>query len=118
MSEVDATQTAASDSRTAGQRTPARAQEVRRIAQAIHERYAGHSIELRVPPYSAVQLRTLSGDGSRHTRGTPPNVVEIDPETFLALAQGSLSWDEAFATGRLSVSGAHARDVSQMLQPQ
>jgi hypothetical protein len=91
------------------------ADEVRALAGAIRQRYAGSSIELRIPPYVAVQLRTWDDTGPRHTRGTPPNVVETDPHTFLALARGTLTWDEAFATGRISVSGIHALDVSQML---
>jgi hypothetical protein len=91
------------------------ADQVRTLAAAIREEYAGRSIELRIPPYIAVQLRTLDGQGPRHTRGTPPNVVETDPVTFLALAHGELTWDDAFASGRLSVSGAHARDTEKML---
>ncbi|MDR0436507.1 MAG: sterol carrier family protein [Propionibacteriaceae bacterium] len=98
-------------------RRPEIAAEVRALAGAVRERYAGRSIELRIPPYIAVQLRTLDGSGPRHTRGTPPNVVEIDPLTFLALAHGTLTWDDAFTAGRISVSGAHARDVAQMLKP-
>lgn len=64
----------------------------------------GRSVEIRVPPDGAVQAIP----GPRHTRGTPPNVVETDPGTWLALATGRLTWDEARTTGRVSASGARA----------
>lgn len=67
----------------------------------------GSSVEVRVPPYSAVQCVA----GPRHTRGTPPNVVETDPRTWLLLASGRLGWDEALRNGALTASGARA-DVS------
>lgn len=74
----------------------------------LGERHGGHSIELRVPPYAAVQLGF--GTGPRHTRGTPPNVVETDPTTFLALVTGRLTWAEA----NIRSSGAHADEVAQV----
>lgn len=61
----------------------------------------GNSVEVRVPPYAAVQCVA----GSRHTRGTPPAVVETDPLTWLAMARGMLSWADARAQGRVSASG-------------
>jgi hypothetical protein len=51
----------------------------------------GGSVEVRVPPFAAVQVIA----GQRHTRGTPPAVVETDPETWIALARGRLTWSEA-----------------------
>ena len=78
----------------------------RAAAKRIQERYPGGSIELRIPPFSAVQIGF--GDGPKHTRGTPPNVVELDAETFLALATGQLEWENA----RVSASGVHADQVS------
>ena len=57
-------------------------------------RYPGGTVELRVPPFAAVQLGI--GDRGRHTRGTPPNVVQLDAATLLRLAGGSLTWDEAW----------------------
>jgi hypothetical protein len=91
---------------------------VRALAARLHDQYAGRTIEVRIPPFSAVQLRSLAGDGPRHTRGTPPNVVEMNPETFVRLSFGVLTWDDAFASHALSVSGAHAADVATMLLAQ
>jgi len=70
----------------------------------------GNSVEVRVPPAGAVQAVA----GPRHTRGTPPNVVETDVETWLGLATGRLGWDEALASGRVSASGERA-DLSALL---
>ncbi len=70
----------------------------------------GHTVEVRVPPDGAVQ----AVEGPRHTRGTPPNVVETDPETWLRLATGTLDWAEAVADGRVSASGERA-DISGLL---
>jgi putative sterol carrier protein len=63
-----------------------------------------------VPPYAAVQAVA----GVRHTRGTPPAVVELDAETWIALATGELSWPEAEASGRVRASGERA-DLSTLL---
>lgn len=71
----------------------------------------GHSVEVRVPPYGAVQCVA----GPRHGRGNPPNVVEADPRTWLALVTGHLSWADAVETGRLSASGTRTEDVSRLL---
>lgn len=73
----------------------------------LGKRYPGASIEVRVPPYAAVQIGFDSGP--RHTRGTPPNVVELDPETFVALATGRLPWDEA----NVRASGVHAGEAAR-----
>jgi hypothetical protein len=70
----------------------------------LEERAPGHSVEVRVPPYAAVQVIP----GVRHTRGTPPAVVETDAETWLPLATGELSWAEAEASGRVRASGERA----------
>ncbi len=64
----------------------------------------GRSVEVRVPPFGAVQCL----EGPRHTRGTPPNVVESDAETWLRLATGGQRWGQALAEGRLRVSGTRA----------
>ena len=71
----------------------------------------GRSVEVRVPPFGAVQCIS----GPRHGRGTPPNVVEADPRTWLALATGRLGWDEAYRAGRLSASGTRTGEVRQLL---
>ena len=67
----------------------------------LAERAPGRSVEVRVPPYAAAQVIA----GVRHTRGTPPAVVETDPATWLALATGELAWCEAVASGRVRASG-------------
>ncbi|QTE29668.1 sterol carrier family protein [Pengzhenrongella sicca] len=64
----------------------------------------GHAVEVRVPPDGAVQ----AVPGPRHTRGTPPNVVETDPATWLSLATGLLTWADAVGQGRVSASGERA----------
>ena len=70
----------------------------------------GRSVEVRVPPFGAVQCI----DGPRHTRGTPPNVVETDAVTWVKVATGVLSWDEALQSGVIRVSGVRA-DLSAYL---
>lgn len=70
----------------------------------LEERAPGKSVEVRVPPYAAVQVVP----GVRHTRGTPPAVVETDAETWVALAVGRLSWAEAEASGAIRASGERA----------
>lgn len=72
--------------------------------------HPGRSVEIRVPPYGAVQAI----EGPRHTRGTPPNVVETDPATWLALVSGRCRWDDAAADGRVRASGTRA-DLSGLL---
>lgn len=70
----------------------------------LESRAPGRSVEVRVPPYAAVQCIP----GVRHTRGTPPAVVETDAATWLALATGELAWPDAVAGGRISASGERA----------
>ena len=70
----------------------------------------GRSVEIRVVPVAAVQ----AVEGPRHTRGTPPNVVETDPVTWFKLATGRLGWDEAVRTGVVRASGARS-DLSAYL---
>ncbi|CAA9407653.1 sterol carrier family protein [uncultured Nocardioides sp.] len=70
----------------------------------LGERAPGRSVEVRVPPYAAVQVV----EGIRHTRGTPPAVVEMDAETWLALATGTLGWAAAEEAGRVRASGERA----------
>jgi Bacterial SCP ortholog len=70
----------------------------------LEGRAPGHSVEVRVPPYAAVQVIP----GVRHTRGTPPAVVEMDAATWIALATGELAWPDAESTGRVLASGERA----------
>ncbi len=81
-----------------------RAQAVRYTLQLLAEQAEGNTLEVRVPPFGAVQCVA----GPRHTRGTPPNVIETDAATWLHLATGALSWTEGLASGRIHASGARA----------
>ncbi|KGH46142.1 MULTISPECIES: sterol carrier family protein [Modestobacter] len=83
---------------------------VKTSARWLAQHVPGRSVELRVPPFVAVQCVP----GPRHTRGTPPNVVETDAATWLRLATGALSWAEAVGEGRVSASGNRA-DLSEHL---
>jgi hypothetical protein len=83
---------------------------VKHFLAVLGLRAPGRSVEVRVPPYAAVQ----AVPGVRHTRGTPPAVVETDAETWLALATGALSWATAEASGLLRASGERA-DLSPYL---
>ncbi|MDI2098402.1 sterol carrier family protein [Ruicaihuangia caeni] len=83
---------------------------VRYLLQCLTDRAPGNSVEVRVPPFGAVQ----AVEGPRHTRGTPPNVVEMDAATWVALATGSLQWPDALAAARISASGSRA-DLSPVL---
>jgi len=83
---------------------------VRALAGMLAARYPGRSVEVRVPPFTAVQAIA----GPRHTRGTPPNVVETDGLTFLRLATGRAEWPAAVATGQVRASGNRA-DLSEQL---
>jgi len=67
----------------------------------LEQRAPGRSVEVRIPPYAAVQCI----EGVRHTRGTPPAVVETDAATWIAVATGELTWATAVAEGRVSASG-------------
>lgn len=70
----------------------------------------GNAVEVRVPPFGAIQCI----EGLTHKRGTPPNVVELDADTWLALAFGELSWNEAVDAGKIHASGTRA-DLSELL---
>lgn len=88
----------------------AEATAVRLLAGAFAAIVPGKSVELRVPPHAAVQCV----EGPRHTRGTPPNVVEMDPRTWLELATGRVSWADALDQSRVRASGERA-DLSAWL---
>ena len=74
------------------------------LLEQLAEEAEGHTVEVRVPPFGAVQ----AVPGPRHTRGTPPNVVEMDAATWIALATGSLDWEAAVADLRVTASGQRA----------
>lgn len=75
--------------------------------------HPGKVIEVRVPPFAAVQIGA-PGQTSAHTRGTPPSVIEMDAATWLTLIGGGLSWTDAVAAHRVAASGIHA-DISHQL---
>jgi Bacterial SCP ortholog len=87
------------------------AEAVRLTARTLAEIAPGASVEVRVPPFVAVQCIS----GPRHTRGNPPNVVETDPRTWLLLATGLLEVDDAAASGALQLSGSRAGEVARWL---
>jgi uncharacterized protein (TIGR03083 family) len=79
----------------------------RTLTGILAGQYPGRSVEVRVPPYAAVQCG-MGDPGPTHTRGTPPNVVETDPLTFLRLATGRIGWADAAAAGTVRASGLRA----------
>ncbi len=83
---------------------------VRLSLRTLQQLAPGHSVEVRVPPFAAVQCVT----GPQHTRGTPPNVVETDPYTWLALVTGDLTWERALERGDVQASGPRA-DLARWL---
>lgn len=88
--------------RASGQATPTDLRLlVKHYLALLQERAPGASVEVRVPPYAAVQVIP----GVRHTRGTPPAVVELDAGTWLDLATGQLAWADALESGRVRASG-------------
>jgi hypothetical protein len=80
------------------------------LLNLLASRAPGRAVEVRVPPYAAVQCIA----GPRHTRGTPPNEVETDPVTWIMLATGRTSWASAVSDGRVRASGPRA-DISGYL---
>jgi hypothetical protein len=89
---------------------PKLAAAVRLSLRTLAQDAPGKSVEVRVPPYAAVQCV----EGVRHTRGTPPNVIEMDARTWLELATGRLTWADAVAGDRVAASGSRA-DLSGLL---
>ena len=91
-------------------RDPIVLEQVKTTLNALTVKAPGRAIEVRVPPYAAVQC----GEGPTHTRGTPPNTIEMDAQTWLALASGELTWDQAVDSGAVLASGLRA-DLAQFL---
>jgi hypothetical protein len=83
---------------------------VRYTLEEVTARAPGNSVEVRVPPFGVTQCVA----GPRHTRGTPPNVIECDAATWLAMVSGQLSWADAVDAGRVAASGLRA-DLSGLL---
>jgi hypothetical protein len=83
---------------------------VRYTLEEVTARAPGNSVEVRVPPFGVTQCV----EGPRHTRGTPPNVIECDAATWLAMVTGQLSWSDAVTSGKVAASGLRA-DLSELL---
>ncbi|WAH95749.1 sterol carrier family protein [Arthrobacter sp. MMS18-M83] len=83
---------------------------VRYSLEELTARAPGNSVEVRVPPFGVTQCV----EGPRHTRGTPPNVIECDAATWLAMVTGRLAWSAAVDAGRVAASGLRA-DLSELL---
>jgi hypothetical protein len=83
---------------------------VRELLGELARKVPGRSVEVRIPPFGAIQCVP----GPRHTRGTPPNVVEMDPMTWLLVATGRLSWADALRSGKVHASGIRT-DLSEYL---
>ncbi|MFE0747722.1 sterol carrier family protein [Gordonia sp. NPDC058843] len=84
---------------------------VRHSARTLEQLAPGNSVEVRVPPFVAVQCI----EGPRHTRGTPPNVVEMSPRTWLLLVAGVLTYGNALAAGDIDASGHRAGLIAELL---
>lgn len=111
MAAAARTATAVADGREASRTDLAAA--TRATLAWLATEHRGRLVEVRVPPFAAVQIG-VPGQASAHTRGTPPNVVETDAPTWLALATGALGWVEAVASRRVSASGVHADITAQL----
>ena len=83
---------------------------VKELAWALADRHPGKSVEVRIPPYAAVQCLS----GPRHSRGTPPNVVEADPVAWVRLCAGREGWAALTRNGRVTASGERS-DLSSVM---
>ncbi len=83
---------------------------VRYLLQVIEEKSPGGAVELRVPPYGAIQCLS----GLDHRRGTPPNVIEMEAELFLSLCLGRASWQEAIESGQVLASGSLVAEAAKL----
>ncbi len=91
-------------------RDPQILEQVKSTLALLTAKAPGRAIEVRIPPYAAVQC----GEGPTHTRGTPPNTIEMKAETWLALASGKISWSDAMESGAIAASGVRA-DLTEYL---
>ena len=78
--------------------------QVKKILKLVEELAPGRSVELRIPPYAAIQCI----EGSKHRRGTPPNVVEMDAQTLLKLSKSPQNWDQLCSVGAISAFGTNS----------
>ena len=92
-------------------RDPEIMSQVKEVLAKISKLAPGHAVELRIPPYSAIQCV----EGPKHTRGTPPNVVEMSAEVLFEIVGGKINWLDAISDGRISASGERS-DLSALFQ--
>jgi hypothetical protein len=92
-------------------RDPEIMSQVKEILAKISKLAPGHAVEIRIPPYSAIQCV----EGPKHTRGTPPNVVEMSADVLFDIAGGKINWPDAISDGRISASGERS-DLSALFQ--
>ncbi len=92
-------------------RDPLVLSQVKALLSEINQMAPGHAVELRIPPYAAIQCC----EGPKHTRGTPPNVVEMGSDELIGLIDGSLNWSEGISDGRITASGERS-DLSQLFE--
>ncbi len=74
---------------------------VKYLLELLHKKVPGNSVEVRIPPFAAIQII----EGTTHRRGTPPAVVEINPEIFIKISLGEISWQDALTKGLIQASG-------------
>ena len=82
-------------------KNPQELEQVKAILSIVAEIAPGHAVEVRIPPYAAIQCV----EGPKHTRGTPPNVVEMNAETLFALVKGEKKWNDGVEDGSIHASG-------------
>jgi len=92
-------------------RDPLVLSQVKALLDQISQNAPGHAVELRIPPYAAIQCC----EGPKHTRGTPPNVVEMGADELIGLIDGSLEWEDGIADGRITASGERS-DLSALFR--
>jgi hypothetical protein len=92
-------------------RDPEIMSQVKTILAKISKIAPGHAVELRIPPYFAIQCV----EGPKHTRGTPPNVVEMSADVLFDIVGGKINWTDAISDGRISASGERS-DLSALFQ--
>ena len=92
-------------------RDPLMLAQVKALLDQISQIAPGHAVELRIPPYAAIQCC----EGPKHSRGTPPNVVEMGSDELIALLDGSLEWADGIRDGRITASGERS-DLSQLFE--
>lgn len=74
---------------------------VKYLLELLHKKVPGNSVEVRIPPFAAIQII----EGTTHRRGTPPAVVEINPEIFIKISLGEITWQDALSKGLIQASG-------------